>query len=108
MTIHVKRFNKEKAPTGHHGTILLEGLLPSTMDPPFGHAWAYLEDGAVMEGHQHPTEECYIVVEGEGTLTIGDEKASVSVGDVIEIPSHVYHNMSCDKGKSILWISLWW
>ena len=104
----ISRFDKNTAVGGHNDTILASDVLPQGMTAPFGHAWGYLENGGEMEGHAHPTSEVYFVFAGTGTVVVGDERAKVSCGDVIEIPPDVYHTMVCDENATLLWAALWW
>jgi mannose-6-phosphate isomerase-like protein (cupin superfamily) len=104
----ISRFDKATASGGHNDTILASEVLPKGMSAPFGHAWGYLENGGEMEGHTHPTTEIYLVFSGTGTVVVGDERAKVSCGDVIEIPPDIYHTMICDENAALLWAALWW
>jgi len=104
----ITRFDKNTAGGGHNDTILSSAVLPEGMSAPFGHAWGYLENGGEMEGHSHPTTEIYMVFSGTGTVVVGDERAKVPGGDVIEIPPDVYHTMICDDNTTLLWAALWW
>ena len=106
--MNISRFDKNTAVGGHNDTILASDVLPEGMTAPFGHAWGYLENGGAMEGHSHPTTEVYFVFAGSGTVAVGDEKAKVSCGDVIEIPPDAYHTMICDENATLLWCALWW
>jgi mannose-6-phosphate isomerase-like protein (cupin superfamily) len=108
MIPNISRFVKETAPTGHNGTILAGPVLPNGMNSPFCHAWGYLENASAMEGHAHPTQEIYMVFEGEGFVHIGETKYPVRAGDVVEIPVNVYHTMECENGHKLLWAALWW
>ena len=50
-------------------------------------AEARLPPGTSTMGHHHvKTEEVYYVLEGEGTMQIGEEKSQVRAGDAIAIP----------------------
>ena len=104
----ISKFDKSTAAGGHNDTILASEVLPKGMTAPFGHAWGYLENGGEMEGHTHPTHEVYFVFAGSGTVVVGDERAKVSCGDVIEIPPDAYHTMICDENATFLWAALWW
>lgn len=106
--MNISRFDKNTAFKSHNGTILASDVLPEGMTAPFSHAWGYLENGSEMEGHAHPTNEVYFVFSGSGTVVVGEEKAKVSSGDVIEIPPNAYHTMICDKDAVLLWAALWW
>ena len=106
--LNISKFDKNTAVGGHNDTILASEVLPKGMKAPFGHAWGYLENGGEMEGHSHPTNEVYFVFAGSGTVVVGDERAKVSCGDVIEIPPDAYHTMICDENTTFLWAALWW
>ena len=106
--MNISKFNKNTAVESHNGTILASEVLPKGMAAPFDHAWGYLENGNEMEGHSHKTNEVYFVFAGAGTVVVGDERAKVSCGDVIEIPPNAYHTMICDANATLLWAALWW
>jgi len=106
--MNISKFDKNTAVGSHNDTILASDVLPRGMTSPFGHAWGYLENGNKMEGHSHPTNEVYFVFAGTGTVVVGDEKAEVSCGDVIEIPPDAYHTMICGENTTLLWAALWW
>ena len=104
----ISRFDKNTAVGSHNDTILASEVLPKGMAAPFDHAWGYLENGNEMEGHSHPTNEIYLVFSGKGFVVVGDERAEVSCGDIIEIPPDVYHTMVCPENSALLWAALWW
>ncbi len=106
--VNIKRFDKETAGPGHNGTILASRLLPDGMEAPFDATWGYLENDSEMEAHAHPTEEIYVVIKGSGVVVVGEEKANVGPGDVIEIPPDIDHTMICEDGGPLLWAALWW
>ena len=41
--------------------------------------------------HRHPYEETFIVLEGTGTFTAGDETAEVTAGHVLIVPANTPH-----------------
>ncbi len=104
----IKRFSKEKAQSGHNGTILTDEVIPEGMKPPFDSAWGYLENNSKMEVHSHPVEEIYIVIKGEGKVMVADEVEDVTVGDVVEIPPDKEHTMICENKGPFLWVAFWW
>ena len=106
--MNISRFDKLTATGSHNNTILASHVLPEGMSAPFDHAWGYLENGGEMEGHTHHTSEVYFVFAGSGTVVVGDERAKISCGDVIEIPPDAYHTMICDQNATLLWAALWW
>ena len=101
-------FNKDKAIKAHGGSILADDIISDKLNPPFGHAWGYLENGGEMETHSHPTEEIYIIVKGQGQVNIGGEIFEVQEGDVVEIPPDFSHNISCKESENLLWAAFWW
>lgn len=107
--IEITRFDPETAPGGHNDTILAGGIVPPSLHAPIGHAYGYLTSGNSMEGHDHPTEEFYMVMSGEGIVTVGEETAQVGPGDVIAIPPGAWHTMTCKEGgQPFLWAAFWW
>ena len=41
--------------------------------------------------HSHPYEEVLIVLEGEATMTVGDEELVAGAGDVVIVPADTPH-----------------
>ena len=105
---HISRFVKETAPEGHNGTILAGKVLPEGLKAPFGDAWGYLEGASMMEAHDHPTDEVYLVVGGKGYCHVDGERFCVKPGDVVEIPPNATHTMECEEGETLLWAAFWW
>lgn len=106
--MNIKRFEKKTAVDAHDSTILGSNVLPDGMKAPFQHFYGYLEDNGIMAGHAHSTDEIYIVMKGNGEVVVGDERAKVSGGDVVEIPADVWHTMENHSGKPLLWAAIWW
>ena len=106
--MNIKRFQKENSEGAHNDTILGSKVLPDGMTAPFEHFYGFLECDGTMDGHAHPTDEIYIVMQGDGIVTISDEKCKVSAGDVVEIPADIWHTMSNESGKPLLWAAIWW
>ncbi|GIX07403.1 MAG: hypothetical protein KatS3mg115_1806 [Candidatus Poribacteria bacterium] len=51
--------------------------------------------------HQHPEEEIMYVLEGEGTMTLGQERIPVEANTAIFIPSNVFHGIE-NTGTTML------
>jgi mannose-6-phosphate isomerase-like protein (cupin superfamily) len=49
----------------------------------------------------HKTEQCYFILSGRGEMTVGNEKKTVSAGEVIFIPSKAPHGLK-NPGKGVL------
>ena len=47
----------------------------------------------VLEPGSHHTEECYVIMRGEGTMTIADEKVPVQAGTFIHLPPWCEHGI---------------
>jgi mannose-6-phosphate isomerase-like protein (cupin superfamily) len=60
-----------------------------------GFGFLRVPPNGVFPRHSHPErEEIYYVVSGTGTLMVGDEEATVSVGSVVYISGDVSHGLS--------------
>lgn len=57
------------------------------------------EPGAVVELHSHPHEQMGILLEGELTFIIGDEKHVVGPGDMWRIPGNVEHSAIAGEAR---------
>jgi quercetin dioxygenase-like cupin family protein len=59
--------------------------------------------------HQHDdVEQIFYIMEGAGTLTIGDPAQHVSVksGDVVRIPPHTLHSIKCGDASTLRYLSV--
>ena len=106
--IDVLAFDRHTAQLAHVDTILASAVVPASIQAPFKHAYGYLHDGGEMELHKHPAQEFYIVLQGTGHVTVGDEQAAVIPGDVIAIPPNELHTMTGHAGEPFLWAAFWW
>ena len=58
-----------------------------------------LEPGQMQAQHAHAAQDkCYLVLEGEGTFTIGRERQSAGQGTVVWAPAGVEHGVE-NTGK---------
>lgn len=57
-------------------------------------AHAILEPGRTIEAHIDPYEEIYIVIEGKGEITVGDETEPVGPLDSTYLPAGVPHALT--------------
>jgi mannose-6-phosphate isomerase-like protein (cupin superfamily) len=53
-----------------------------------------LAPGGQQRVHSHEPEQVYFVLEGRGSMTVGQETAEVGVGDCVFIPSGMPHGLS--------------
>ncbi|HEX7256209.1 MAG TPA: cupin domain-containing protein [Gaiellaceae bacterium] len=50
----------------------------------------------------HDRDEVYVVLEGRGTLQVGDDSVDLVEGDAAFVPAHVDHRFSGYEGLSVL------
>src|SRR5262245_58508250 len=61
------------------------------------------EPGQATPLHQHPQQdECFFVVEGAGTLTVGTENKPIRATDLILVPAQTPHALTADGGRLVL------
>jgi quercetin dioxygenase-like cupin family protein len=61
------------------------------------------EPGQSTPLHQHPQQdECFFVVEGTGTLTVGDEVKPIRTTDLILVPAQVPHSLVANGGGKLV------
>ena len=68
-----------------------------------------LEPGEAPPLHQHDdTEQIFYIMEGAGTLTIGDpaQYFSVQPGDVVRIPPRTLHSVKCASSTTLRYLSV--
>lgn len=56
-------------------------------------SYATFQPNSTLLTHSHPHEQTGIVIEGELTLTIGDETRLCQKGDAFTIPGNVEHSV---------------
>ena len=60
-----------------------------------------MEPGGIQKPHHHETEQCYMILEGQGIMEVDGERAEVRGGDTIFIPSNSVHSL-VNNGTAIL------
>ncbi len=57
------------------------------------------EPGQTTVAHVHPRQdEIFHVIEGEGTIVVGEEDAPVSAGSIVFVPAGQRHGIRADRG----------
>ena len=51
-------------------------------------------NGGQVPWHNHPEEEVYFVLEGEGEMCLGEERQTLHGGQAVYIPSNVFHQLT--------------
>lgn len=54
--------------------------------------------GGQVPWHNHVQEEVYFIIEGEGEMCLGEERQIVSAGQLVHIPSSIYHQLTNTGG----------
>lgn len=68
-----------------------------------------MEPGESPPLHAHPdTEQIFYVMQGAGTLYIGESPQSFAVqpGDVVRIPPHTLHRIQCQGAQTLRYLSV--
>lgn len=68
-----------------------------------------LEPGEATPLHvHHDTEQVFYVLEGAGVLQIGEtpEYYSVNFGDLVRIPPHTFHRITCAGSQPLRYLSV--
>lgn len=60
-----------------------------------------MQPGGKQHIHAHPNEQTYMILEGHGVMTVGEETLEVSQGESIFIPSGRPHGLR-NNSKSML------
>ncbi|MEA5504483.1 cupin domain-containing protein [Halotia wernerae UHCC 0503] len=75
----------------------------------WGSAWANIAPGTNTTEHGHDEEETFIIVSGEGEMTVDGETKEVSKGDVIYLPPFSHHTLKNTSSTEVLeMICIWW
>jgi len=64
-----------------------------------------MEPAGVQKIHSHVTEQCYMLLEGEGIMTVDEEELKVATGDTIFIPSNSPHGLRNIGNKVLRYVS---
>jgi len=59
-----------------------------------------LKDGEAVPTHTTPVDVFFHVLEGGGTVEIGEESQAVSEGQIIVSPANIPHGLKADQGKA--------
>jgi quercetin dioxygenase-like cupin family protein len=61
------------------------------------------EPGTTVRRHSHPTaEQVMWIVEGDVTMTIGDETKTLGAGDVVVVNRGLEHELSTENGMTFV------
>jgi len=81
-------------PAGRWTRNLVGGQSPITSEH-FSLGWVVLDPGGgQVPWHEHPQEEIYLIVEGEGQICVGSEVRAVRAGQCVSIPPSTFHQLT--------------
>lgn len=67
--------------------------------------WVDVEPGARQVVHDHEPEQVYVVVAGEGRMTVGDDDRAVEAGDLVHIPANTDHGIENTGAETLEYVS---
>ena len=67
--------------------------------------WVTVEPGSEQVRHSHEPEQVYVILAGEGLMTVGDEERTVSAGTLVHIPSETEHGIENTGGGPLEYVS---
>jgi len=94
----------EDAPTLSRGDGLDSTILHGTHENPdtdLTVTWVEVDPGAEQVIHDHDPEQVYVVIAGEGAMTVGEERRAVAAGDLIHVPANTEHGIE-NTGDGVL------
>ncbi|MVP01954.1 cupin domain-containing protein [Paenibacillus lutrae] len=100
-----------KAETSYEYGCDLRRIYPweSLIDPLWGSAIASVRAGENTAPHAHDEHETFIILKGRGLMTIEDETAEVSSGDIIYIPPNLQHTIrNSSEEERLEFITIYW
>jgi NAD(P)-dependent dehydrogenase (short-subunit alcohol dehydrogenase family)/mannose-6-phosphate isomerase-like protein (cupin superfamily) len=56
-----------------------------------------IDPGSSSNRHSHQSEECFFVVDGSGTVEVGDERERIAAGSLVLVPPDVPHRLVNDR-----------
>lgn len=100
--------SKKEARVLSRGDGLVSHILHSEHDVPrtdLTVTWVEVEPNAKQVSHSHDPEQVYVIVAGEGVMSVGGEKREVKAGDLIHIPSNTEHDIENTENRILEYIS---
>ncbi|MDF9746341.1 cupin domain-containing protein [Natrinema salsiterrestre] len=67
--------------------------------------WVDVEPGARQLRHEHDPEQVYVIVAGEGVMTVGDDERAVEAGDLVHIPANTEHGLENTGDTTLEYVS---
>lgn len=79
-------------PTGRHTRVLIGADSPVQAEN-FTMGYVKIDPQGSVPKHEHHQEEVYYIVDGSGTIELGDDISEVTAGTAVYIPSNTPHEL---------------
>ncbi|MFB1063015.1 cupin domain-containing protein [Natrinema sp. H-ect4] len=67
--------------------------------------WVDVEPGARQVRHEHDPEQVYVIISGEGVMSVGDDERAVEAGDLVHIPANTEHGLENTGDRTLEYVS---
>jgi len=100
--------NSEDAPALSRGDGLVSRLLHSEHEVPdtdLTITRVTVDPGSSQVCHSHEPEQVYVILAGEGLMSVGDDQQTVGAGDLVHIPSNTEHGVENTGDQPLEYLS---
>ncbi len=106
--MRVVQLDREKLKPAYN--ILCQTLFPAQdIAPPFGMTYCEIEIDGKTSPHEHYDGETFLILGGQGSMSINGEQKKVAPGDLICIPNHSIHELkNSSPTERLKFLSLYW
>jgi mannose-6-phosphate isomerase-like protein (cupin superfamily) len=81
----------------------------NTAETPWGSAWMVIKPGASSLPHNHDEQETFIILKGNGRMSVNEETRAVGKGDVIYLPPFSQHSLlNTSDNEDLELLCIWW
>ena len=97
-SIVIRAVSKDGTPALGRDDGLVSHILHSRRDADVSNltiTWIDVEAGAEQVRHEHDPEQVYVIIAGEGVMSVGDDIRAVDAGDLVHIPANTQHGLEC-------------
>lgn len=77
-------------------------------NPPFKATYFQVLPGYTTPVDKHKVEECWIVLQGQGTLEFDGQSLPIAEKDILHFPSFKGHSVKNDSLEPLLLCSIYW
>ena len=107
--MYIRKIDPEKFVNAYNVDLQLLYPWEGVVEPPFGAVWAVLAPGETTKPHAHQECETFVILKGQGLMSVGEERKPVGPGDTTfhrPFDNHVLTNTSGTEG--LVFLSLYW